>query len=59
MKQGIRIDRLTSQHKILVEIKVSRQFKIRMWFGSQLLRLAGLVFGCQIELKNADTREFA
>jgi hypothetical protein len=59
MKQGIRVDRLSMYHTMIVEIKVSKQFKARLWIGAQLLKMAALAFGCRIELKNSDNRDFA
>jgi len=59
MKQGIRVNQLSRDYKMMVNIKVTRQIKLRIWIGSKLIKLAALAFGCSIELKNADTREFA
>lgn len=37
---------------LTVEVKCTRELKVRLWLGTRLLFLAALLLGCRLELKD-------
>lgn len=48
--KGFEVKKLGKQAIIEIDVKVTRQFRLRIWAGKQLLKLAAFVMGCGIEI---------
>jgi len=46
---GVPLRKLDNQITLDVKITVTKEFKLRMWIGTQLFRLGAKVMGCGIK----------
>ena len=50
MNADIKVKHLDEKYVMKVNIKITKQFKVRMWIATQLIYLAGKILKCGIEI---------
>ena len=48
---SVNLRKLNKEHIITVTINVAREFKIRIFIAKVLIKIAGLVLGCGVKIK--------
>ncbi len=46
----VTINKMEKVGKLTVHIKYSKQFRVRIWLASQLIKVVGFVLGCGAEV---------
>jgi hypothetical protein len=50
----IKINKLNNDYRMKFEIKLSNEFKIRLKIATMLIKVAGFVLGCGIDISTTD-----
>jgi hypothetical protein len=46
----LKMSKLSKELKLNIRLKGVKTFRLRLWFGRQLLKLSAMVIGCGIEI---------